>query len=260
MNEAQIAFLLLYLIYIGIILFFHDTMVMYPFRLLTTFLHEMSHAIACWITCGSVRAIRVYDNEGGVTSYVGGCRVLIIPAGYVGAAIFGSLFVSMSGGQKTATGAAGALIGLLLISLFFAPNRTMVVLNICYALVTSIFIYMEWYVFSPILAYIVLFYGAFVGLHAIFDVYNDCVGRTVLRSDAYACYEVCPCCLPKAVGIQWAICNILLQLTGIWVAMAQLSDECDNHSWWQCISGDAHFDAWELEDKVSHTLEDWLHW
>ena len=88
-------------------------------------------------------------------------------------------------------------------------------------------------------------------------MYNDCVGRTVLRSDAYACYEVCPCCLPKAVGIQWAICNILLQLTGIWVAMAQLSDECDNHSWWECISGDAH---WELEDKVSHTLEDWLHW
>lgn len=27
----------------------------------------ISHALACWLTCGSVRAIRVFDNEGGVT-------------------------------------------------------------------------------------------------------------------------------------------------------------------------------------------------
>ena len=93
-------------------------------RLLTTFLHELSHAIACWLTCGSVRAIKVYDNEGGVTSYVGGCRILIIPAGYVGAAIWGCVFVSFSGGRKTSTGAAGVLIGVLLYALCFAPNKT----------------------------------------------------------------------------------------------------------------------------------------
>lgn len=157
MNEAQFAFLGLYAIYIAIILFFHDTLLMKPFRLLTTFLHEMSHAIACWITCGDVRAIRVFDNEGGVTSYVGGCRLLIIPAGYVGAAIWGSIFVMLSGGQKTATVAAGMLVGMLLFSLCFAPNRTMVILNLCVAIFTSIFIFLEWRVFSPILNFVVLF-------------------------------------------------------------------------------------------------------
>lgn len=261
MNDAQIAFLVLYLGYIAIILFFHNTPIMYPFRLLTTFLHEMSHAIACWITCGSVNAIRVYDNEGGVTSYVGGCRVLIIPAGYVGAAIWGSVFVSASGGQKSATGAACTLVGILLISLCFAPNRTMVALNLCYAIVTSIFIYLEWMVFSPILNYVVLFYGAFVGIHAIFDTYQDTIRRTVVRSDAYACYEICPCCLPKSVGIQWAICNIILQLTGIWVAMVQLSDECENRGWWECISADGEWgDIKQFGESADHWLEDLLHW
>ena len=262
MNEAQFAFLFLYLVYIGIILLFHNTFLMYPFRLLTTFLHEMSHAIACWITCGSVHAIQVYDTEGGVTSYVGGCRVLIIPAGYVGAAIWGSLFVMMSGGQKTATGAAGVLVAMLLVSLCFAPNRTMVLLNSSYAIVTSVFIYLEWKVFSPIINFVVLFYGAFVGIHAIFDTYQDTIRRTVLRSDAYACYEICPCCMPKCVGMQWAACNIILQILGIWIAMVQLSDECQDSGWWECIAGEGQWggDWHELSEKASHSLEDWLHW
>ena len=264
MNEAQVAFLGLYLVYVAVIVLFHNTVFMYPFRLLTTFLHEMSHAIACWITCGDVRAIRVYENEGGVTSYIGGCRLLIIPAGYVGAAIWGSLFVMLSGGRKTATVAAGLLIAMLLISLCYAPNRTMVCLNICWAAVTSIAIYMEWKVFTPILHFVVLFYGAFIGIHAVFDTYQDTIRRTVLRSDAYACYEQCRCCLPKCVGIQWAVCNILLQLLGIWIAMVQLSDECEDVGWWQCMGNeDGNGNKlWEWEERAFHdfNLEDWLHW
>ncbi|KAL9182491.1 hypothetical protein ACHAXT_013143 [Thalassiosira profunda] len=262
MNEAQLAFLTLYLVYLVVILLFHDTLLMYPFRLLTTFLHEMSHAIACWVTCGDVRAIQVYENEGGVTSYVGGCRVLIIPAGYVGSAIWGCIFVMFSGGQKTSTGAAGVLVALLLISLCYAPNKTMVYLNLGWAVVTSIFIYLEWQVFSPILNYIVLFYGAFIGIHAIFDTYQDTIRRTVLRSDAYACYEVCPCCLPRCVGIQWGLCNIFLQLFGIWVAMMQLSEECENAGWWECVRNEDKDGGklWEWEERAMHDLEDWLHW
>ena len=62
MNEAQIAFLVLYLVYVAITLLFHTTLAMYPFRLLTTFLHEMSHALACWVTCGDVRSIQVFGE------------------------------------------------------------------------------------------------------------------------------------------------------------------------------------------------------
>ena len=138
-----------------------------------------------------------------------------------------------SGGRRTA-GAACASIAILLLSLcFLAPNRTMVGLNLFYAIITAIFIYLEWYVFTPILAYVVLFYGAFVCIEAI-TVYQDTAKHTVLQSDAYACYEICPCCLPRCVGIQ-AACTIILQVTGVAIAMLQLSNECNNVGWWECL-------------------------
>lgn len=76
------------------------------YLILDTSTNVRSFPTACWITCGKVTAIRVFENEGGVTQYIGGCRIAIIPAGYVGSAIWGSMFVMFSGGQKTATGAA----------------------------------------------------------------------------------------------------------------------------------------------------------
>ena len=159
------------------------------------------------------------------------------------------------------------LIGMLLLSLCYAPNRTMVLLNLTYAIITSVFIYLEWKVYSPILHYIVLFYGTFVGIHALFDSYHDTVRRTVLRSDAYACYEMYPCCLPKFVGLQWAILNIISQLLGIWIAMMQLSDACANLGWWECIGFDGDGDGnwefgdkfWEWEERIIGDIEGYAH-
>ena len=94
---------------------------------------------------------------------------------------------------------------------------SLVFLNLGYAVLLSVFILVEWKFFTPILNYVVLFFGVFVGIHAIFDTYTDTIRRTVLRSDAYACYEQCPCCLPKCVGVQWAILNLVLQVVGAWI-------------------------------------------
>lgn len=68
-------------------------------RLMAVFLHEISHAIACWISCGTVRGIEVENNEGGVTKYIGGWRTIIIPAGYIGTSFWGFVFTVLSGGE-----------------------------------------------------------------------------------------------------------------------------------------------------------------
>ena len=74
---------------------------------------------ACWVTGGSVRKIEVYENEGGVTAYTGGCRILVIPAGYVGAAFWGGTIVALSGGARLgSTICAGMLMCFLLVSLW----------------------------------------------------------------------------------------------------------------------------------------------
>ncbi|XP_062116660.1 uncharacterized protein LOC133830659, partial [Humulus lupulus] len=57
------------------------TVLLTPFKLITVFLHEASHAIACKLTCGHVEGIQVHANEGGVTQTRGGVYWLILPAG-----------------------------------------------------------------------------------------------------------------------------------------------------------------------------------
>lgn len=51
-----------------------------------------------------MKGIEVETNEGGVTKYVGGCRIIVIPAGYVGGAFWGGFFVALSGSRIGATG------------------------------------------------------------------------------------------------------------------------------------------------------------
>ena len=90
---------------------------MKPMKLLCVFVHEMGHASATWLTCGKVKNIEVYQNEGGITGFSGGWRLIIIPAGYVGGAFWGACFVTLSGNRLGATVAACIISFALLIAL-----------------------------------------------------------------------------------------------------------------------------------------------
>jgi|Transcript_3656 hypothetical protein len=237
-DEPQYAFIFLYIVYFVLVLVTWGSVMVYPLRLLATFVHEMSHAMACWLTGGEVHAIEVYENAGGVTKYAGGCRCIIAPAGYLGEAFWGMVFVVLSGGRKTATFAASGLVLALLISLCYSPNRTMVYLNLCYAVFTLAFIFVEWFAFTPILAFVTLLYGVFLGTYAVADIFSHLIMHTSRRSDAYHMYQEtgrCACCQPKCIGVQWMIWAILFQLTGIWFALILMSEECQNSGWFECI-------------------------
>jgi len=241
-NEPQSAFLGLYVIYLAAAFVLHDSFIVKPMRLLATFVHEMSHAMATWCTGGEVSAIQVYQNEGGVTRYRGGCRCIIAPAGYLGEAFWGMVFVVLSGGRFTATVAASGLVLALLVSLCYSPNRTMVMLNLSYALVTGAVIFVEWYLFTPILTFIVLFYGVFLGAFALCDIFDHLVLRSTPGSDAYAMYEESArCCAPKCWGVQWLVFAIIFQILGFWIALILISDECEDLGWFECLL-DSKFD------------------
>jgi hypothetical protein len=55
--------------FLFLILILWNTIVMKPMKLIAVFVHEMSHATACWLTGGKVVGIEVHLNEGGVTKY-----------------------------------------------------------------------------------------------------------------------------------------------------------------------------------------------
>jgi hypothetical protein len=235
-NETQTAFLYLYLVYFIMVLLLGSSIVAKPMRLLATAIHEISHAIACWLTCGQVHKIEVYSSEGGVTQYAGGMQCLIAPAGYLGEAFWAMILVIMSGGRKTATTAAGGLIAALLLSLCYSPNRVLVMLNLFYVVLLAALIYVEWKVFTPVLAYITLLFGVFVGTYAGLDIWGHLIIRSNPKSDAYAMYEESgKCCPPRCIACFWLFLAILMQFIGLYLGLILMSEECEDQGWFQCI-------------------------
>ncbi|MGB7338027.1 MAG: M50 family metallopeptidase [Phototrophicaceae bacterium] len=64
---------------------------LYPLKLFTTYVHEAGHALATLISGGDVVSFSVALDGSGLTVRRGGADWLIGPAGYLGAAMFGSL-------------------------------------------------------------------------------------------------------------------------------------------------------------------------
>ncbi|MFN8448139.1 MAG: M50 family metallopeptidase [Anaerolineae bacterium] len=65
--------------------------ILYPVRLFVTFVHEAGHGLAAILTGGHFENFRVDPNTAGVALTSGGARWLVLPAGYLGAALFGAL-------------------------------------------------------------------------------------------------------------------------------------------------------------------------
>jgi hypothetical protein len=162
-DTKDIIFLCLYAGYSIFTMCFMNTIVVKPMKLIAIFIHEMGHASAAWFTGGSVDKIEVYQNEGGVTNFRGGFRPCIVPAGYVGVAFWGGVFVALSGSQLTSTIAASIFMLALLVCLRYSPNGLLVGLCLGFIVITLAAVLIDWLVFTPVLEYITLFYGVFIG-------------------------------------------------------------------------------------------------
>ncbi|KAI2513828.1 hypothetical protein MHU86_611 [Fragilaria crotonensis] len=222
-GNEEVVFCCLFAGYFLVNLVLWKTPLLKPMKLIAVFIHEMGHATACWWTGGKVEKIEVYNNEGGVTKYRGGIRAIIIPAGYVGGAFWGGVFVTLSGDRVAATVAASIFVIAMLISLRFSPNGMLVGLTLGFSLFTLLFIFLDWFVFDPLLQYVTLYYGVFIGSFSVYDIYDDLITRTVEGSDAHACHKLIPCCFPRCVGVQFAVLALFFQGLGVYLALVWMT-------------------------------------
>ncbi|MEM7479939.1 MAG: M50 family metallopeptidase [Acidobacteriota bacterium] len=65
----------------------------FPFRLLLTTVHELGHGLAALLTGGEFQRFWIAPDGSGLAYTAGGWRWLIVPAGYLGAALFGAVLV-----------------------------------------------------------------------------------------------------------------------------------------------------------------------
>lgn len=101
--------------------------VLYPLNLFTTYIHEAGHSLAAILTGGRVIGFLVSANGSGLATTAGGNPAIIIPAGYLGTAFFGSLlFYIVNRFPRTANGMATALgLFMIVFTLMFArPDET----------------------------------------------------------------------------------------------------------------------------------------
>jgi hypothetical protein len=82
------------------------TPLLFPFRLLSTTIHELSHAITVMLTGGTVQGFSVSWNGSGVVHATGGWPLFVYSAGYLGSTVFGGLMLLIA---KNANGRRGAL-------------------------------------------------------------------------------------------------------------------------------------------------------
>lgn len=89
----------------------------YPFRLLMTLVHELSHGLTAILTGGDFVRFVIYPNGAGLAYTSGGWRFLVIPAGYLGVALFGTGLILLGRSYRWSR-VALALIGALM--MFFS--------------------------------------------------------------------------------------------------------------------------------------------
>ncbi len=96
--------------------------ILYPFRLFVTFVHESGHGLAALITGGEFNRFIVSPDGSGMALTSGGARALILPAGYLGAALFGALLFYVANTLPFPRTISVVLaVGLAAITLLFTP-------------------------------------------------------------------------------------------------------------------------------------------
>jgi hypothetical protein len=76
-----------------------------PLDTFVTALHELSHAVACKVTGGSISGLTIVSDghgHGGLTWCRGGSMFFVAPAGYLGASLIGCLLLALGRNEATA--------------------------------------------------------------------------------------------------------------------------------------------------------------
>lgn len=74
--------------------------ILYPLRLLVTFLHELGHALGAVFTGGQVQNLQINPDGSGFAMTAGGNRSIILMGGYLGSALFGNLLFLIAARAK----------------------------------------------------------------------------------------------------------------------------------------------------------------
>ncbi len=153
-----------------------------PVKIFVVFLHELSHALATWLTGGKVLELSVSAQQGGSVLSQGGNGFIIASAGYLGSLLLGALLFILALKAKIDRFVI-ALLGVTMIALTVFFIRTPFAVAFCLGvgllfLAASKFLPRE---FNDLCLRVI---GLSSLIYVPFDIFSDTLQRSYMRSDA----------------------------------------------------------------------------
>ncbi len=192
--------------------------VLYPFRLFVTYVHEAGHGLAALLTGGRFLGFEVFHNGAGLARTAGGSPLFILPAGYLGAALFGAvLFFLVNRYHRARIIAMSLGVLLILFTLLFGlGSLTALVVGLAFG---ALLIGLGWKANEDITAFVLSLLAILTGLNAVFDIWylvgNSGAGLGDIRNDA-AAFSATVFPLPGAV---WALIWAGIAVWMLWLSV-----------------------------------------
>ncbi len=167
---------------IAVVFALWQTPIVYPLKILVVFLHELSHALAAWLTGGSVVQISLSPQQGGFAITRGGNLFAILSAGYLGSLILGVALLMAalrSQSDRVVTAALGAVM--LLITLLYVRDLFAAVFCV---LAGATLLAMARYLGHRANDMALRVIGLSSIIYVPYDIYDDTIARRGVQSDA----------------------------------------------------------------------------
>lgn len=197
--------------------------ILYPFRLFVTYIHEAGHGTAAILTGGELRSFEVFTNGSGVAYTVGGLRALVIPAGYLGTALFGAVVFYLTNRLRTPR-SISVILGVVLILFSVLFGRSSITAFIVGMVFGAALIISGWKANKSVNVVILNVLAIMTGLNAVLDVYflvsNSQVGIGNVPNDAAAFQrEIVPLIPASIIALLWVALALLLLGAAVWYAI-----------------------------------------
>jgi len=186
---------------------------LWPVRLFVTFVHEAGHSLAALLTGGQVLEFTVSPDGSGLATTIGGDPALIVPAGYLGAALFGSALFFLASRNPEWTRGLSIFLGLSIIVLTVlyaraddSGNLTANVIGIGFGLVL---VALGWMAPRLINIFVLNTLAILTGLNAVMDLsilirFGDAGSGGIMNDAAAYASKYTPLLPPSVIAFIWS--------------------------------------------------------
>jgi hypothetical protein len=197
--------------------------VLYPFRLFVTFVHETGHGTMALLSGGRFLNFVINGDGSGFAVTAGGSPLLILPAGYLGAALFGAVLFYLTNTVRHSRTISVVLgIAILVIAVFFGLSSITALL--IGGLFGAALVAIGWKAKRDINLLVLNVLSIMTGLNAVLDLYglinNSGASLGDVRNDAAALSAAVAPIIPAWTwAVLWALAAVAMLGASVWFSI-----------------------------------------